>query len=313
MRRAFGDRCTSLNPGVAAAVVAAALWAASSAALASQAGRLDSLTISFLRAFWASVFLLVAVPALGATGELQAVGIGAAAGLALSAIVGIGGGDTVYVAALGALGMARAFTISLGIYTVSTYGFAVLLLDETVTWRIAFGSALVVLGVYVVAIRGRVTGPEELAPPAERVEAPRLVRGLALVSVAALAWAIGTVWLRHAAGATSPVVAGAIRVPAAGLLLGAAAFALPTSSLRLRAIPRRSGVVLAISGLVGTGLGSLLFIYAVQEAGAGRTAVITSISPLFALPLGAIFLRERITGWVVAGTALAVAGIILLS
>ncbi|GAB4333502.1 MAG: DMT family transporter [Dehalococcoidia bacterium] len=302
-----------MNPGVAAAVVAAALWAASSAALASQAGRLDSLTISFLRAFWASVFLILAVPALGATGDFQAVGIGAAIGLALSAMVGIGGGDTVYVAALGALGMTRAFTISLGVYTVCTYALAAVFLDETVTWRIAFGSALVVLGVYVVAILGRVRGPGELAPPAERIEEPKVWRGLALVSIAALAWAVATVWLRHAAGDTSPVVAGAIRVPAAGLLLGAAAFALPTSSLRLRNIPRRSGIVLAISGLIGTGMGSLLFIYAVQEAGAGRTAVITSISPLFALPLGAIFLRERITRWIVVGTILAVAGIVLLA
>lgn len=299
-----------MNPGIVAAVVAAALWAGSSAALASQSGRLDSLTISFLRAFWASVFLILAVPAFGAMHDLQSIGAAAAIGLALSAIVGIGGGDTVYVAALSALGMTRAFTISLG---VCTYALAVVLLDETVTWRIAGGSALVLLGVYVVAILGRVRDPEELAPPAERIEEPRLWRGLVLVAVAAMAWAVATVWLRHAAGDANPVVAGAIRVPAAGVLLGAAALALPTSNLRLRTIPRRSGLILAASGVIGTGVGSLLFIYAVQEAGAGRTAVITSISPLFALPLGAIFLRERITRWIMAGTVLAVAGILLLS
>lgn len=71
--------------------------------------------------------------------------------------------------------------------------------------------------------------------------------------------------------------------------------------------------VLTIAGVVGTGVGSLLFIYAVQEAGAGKTAVLSSISPLFALPLSVLFLGEKITRWLLLGTALAVVGIILLA
>ncbi|MXW26895.1 MAG: EamA family transporter [Dehalococcoidia bacterium] len=39
----------------------------------------------------------------------------------------------------------------------------------------------------------------------------------------------------------------------------------------------------------------------------------SAISPLFAVPLGAIFLGERLTLWLVAGVAVAVAGIILIS
>jgi drug/metabolite transporter (DMT)-like permease len=71
--------------------------------------------------------------------------------------------------------------------------------------------------------------------------------------------------------------------------------------------------VLAFAGVAGTGFGSLLYIYAIQEAGAGRTAVLSALSPLFALPLSAIFLKEPITRWVAVGTVIAVAGILLLS
>ena len=39
----------------------------------------------------------------------------------------------------------------------------------------------------------------------------------------------------------------------------------------------------------------------------------SAISPLFAVPLGAIFLKERLTLWLVAGVAVAVAGIVLIS
>ena len=97
------------------------------------------------------------------------------------------------------------------------------------------------------------------------------------------------------------------------ITIGAVAFLTPGSSLRRRTVSRRSHGVLAVEGLLGAGIGSLLLIYAVQNIGAGETAVLVSLSPLFALPLAAVFLGERVTRWLVVGIVLAVAGIILLS
>ncbi len=71
--------------------------------------------------------------------------------------------------------------------------------------------------------------------------------------------------------------------------------------------------MLTIAGVVGTGAGSLMYLYALQEIGAGKAAVLSSSSPLFALPLGAIVLKEPITRWVAIGTLLAVTGIGLLA
>ena len=104
-----------------------------------------------------------------------------------------------------------------------------------------------------------------------------------------------------------------MRLPAAAGILIIAASVAPRTSLRQRAISRWDHGALLFAGLIGTGLGSLLFIYAVQEAGAGRAAVATAVSPLFAVPLGAIFLGERMSLWVVVGAAVAASGIILIS
>jgi uncharacterized membrane protein len=41
----------------------------------------------------------------------------------------------------------------------------------------------------------------------------------------------------------------------------------------------------AVAGILAGGIGSLFYIAAVQEAGAGRTAILTSTMPLFTLPL----------------------------
>jgi drug/metabolite transporter (DMT)-like permease len=107
-----------------------------------------------------------------------------------------------------------------------------------------------------------------------------------------------------------PVAAGALRTG------GAATFLLPVLSARRAAEPQRPDfgnvASLIVAGIVAIGIGGLLYIAAVQEAGAGRTAILTSTMPLFTLPLAVVFLRERVTPRVVAGTITCIAGIWLI-
>jgi drug/metabolite transporter (DMT)-like permease len=82
----------------------------------------------------------------------------------------------------------------------------------------------------------------------------------------------------------------------------------------LRAPFRERGHILGIAaaGLAGTAFGSLMYVYAVVTAGAARTAVLSATSPLLALPLSMVFLGERFTRRIGAGTVLCVAGIVLV-
>lgn len=338
--------------GVAAAVGAAAIWACTAALMGSQARRLDSITISGVRAVCAGVFFVALVFAAGKGGEVAGMSAWTIAQLSLSALIGLTLGDTLYVMSIATLGMNRAYPIGIGLWTFFAFVLSAVLLDEHVGLATVVGAALVLLGVYVVATRGRADAAraaplepvvEELAPtpvvedplpviaggavdapPASEIlpagpaplaaVAPRSVAtGLACIAVAGLFWAIATVWLRDAAAGFDAIAVGAVRIPTAAVLLGSAAFAYRPSAVRRRTVPRRSLGILAIAGIAGTGVAGLLFIYAVQEAGAGKTAVLSSMSPLFALPIGALFLGERITRWLAAGTALAVTGVVLLA
>jgi drug/metabolite transporter (DMT)-like permease len=108
------------------------------------------------------------------------------------------------------------------------------------------------------------------------------------------------------------VAAGVIRITINGLVL------LPVAGLwegkrDLLGNSVQDTLALAVAGIIGIGIGSLLYIFAVQEAGAGKTAVLTSTLPLFALPLAVIFLREKITPTVLLGTALCILGIWLVA
>lgn len=137
--------------------------------------------------------------------------------------------------------------------------------------------------------------------------------GLLFAVVTAIAWAIGTVWLRDAGDDFDPGVVAGMRLWPAAILMFTAASLYPRTTLRQRTVDHRSLVILGIAGVIGIGLSGVLLVTALQKVGAAQTGVFASMSPLFALPLSAIFLRERITVWVGGGTALAVGGIALLA
>ena len=60
------------------------------------------------------------------------------------------------------------------------------------------------------------------------------------------------------------------------------------------------------------GAGSLLYVYALLEAGAARSAVLSASSPLFAIPLAVLFLGEALTSRVLAGTVFCALGIVFV-
>lgn len=302
-----------IEPGVLAAVAAAASWAMSSTLMATQSKHMDSGSISALRLVFAAVFFAVFLFVMGEEGEIQAMGWGDGSQLVLSALLGLAIGDTMYVAAIGVVGMARAFTIALGTFTVLAYAFSIVFLNERVTWAVVAGSVLVLGAIYLVALRGRpkeVLAATEIAPPVDR---RRAMMGLAVVFAAGVCWAGASVWTRSVSVDYGTLAVGSIRLPAAAFLVSLYVGMNGASTVRQGKLSWRGTGLLAIAGIAGTGLGALFYLYALKEAGAGRAAVLSSMSPLFALPLGALILKERITIWVGVGTVMAVSGIALLS
>jgi drug/metabolite transporter (DMT)-like permease len=78
------------------------------------------------------------------------------------------------------------------------------------------------------------------------------------------------------------------------------------------AFDRRSIVAIAATGVV-TVMATLFYLQSVALAGAGRAAVLTATSPLFAVPFSVLFLGER-GGWRLGvGAACSVAGVMLLT
>lgn len=300
--------------GAAAALASSALWALSSVLLASQSGRLKPLVMSAIRSLTASIFLvglLVATGGLTQFPEASAIAIFSMMG---SGIAGQAVGDTLYINGLGILGVNRSFPITNSAYPFLTFVLAVLLLGEDLTWTLPIGGALIVAGIiWIVLEQNQAAGRQRDGGGGGPVRS-ELMRGVVFALSAALAWGTATIWLRGQQGSLDAIGAASLRIPAASLAVW---FTIAVTRNRYGQIPARPatpvGIALvAVAGLIGTGIGSVLFIYAVSEIGAARTAFVTTSAPLFALPMGFIFLSEQLTPRILFGTLITIAGLWLV-
>ncbi|MFT4703701.1 MAG: drug/metabolite transporter (DMT)-like permease [Bradymonadia bacterium] len=226
--------------------------------------------------------------------------------LGVSALVGLTLGDTAYFGSLIRLGPAKALLLTALVPPVTAIlGFVCL--DESLTLQALGGMALAIGGVTWVV--------QERAPDAagERAGVDKI--GIALGVLAAVCQASGAV-LMKLADADSQLSALGVSVVrlalgVAGLLvLVALRRELPALIKPLRE-PRTLGIMM-VATFLGTFMGIWLMNYGFLNAQVGVAATLNSTSPIWVLPLAAIFLHERISARTALGAVIAVAGVALL-
>lgn len=285
--------------GALFSLASALTWAVVSLLVRRLSGTLNSASINALRTLGAGVLLLGGVLAFGGAAALGRIGLVAFILLAGSVVLSGSIGDTVFFESARFLGLARAMTASMT-YPMFSAILAAAYLDEAITPALVAGSLLTLGGLAViVSVR-----------PSEPYRPGHLWLGLASVQAASLCWAVGLIMLKVPLATVDATTAQAVRLPIAGLALFATPWvwgSLPT--VRAAGPP----LALLLGGLVVLTVGSsLLFVAGVKYAGVGVAAVLSSTAPMFALPLGALFLGERMTRTAALGTAMTIAGVAVL-
>jgi DME family drug/metabolite transporter len=286
--------------GEVASLSCAVLWAASTVLMRSQTGRVPVLALNAIRSLWASMVFVGVLVGLGRVGDVFTVPPEALVGLIGSVLIGLAIGDTLHIKAMTLIGVSRALPIS-STYPILTALLAVIWLDEPVTWRIIGGIVLVVGGVYLVAF-------PRVGAVVEKV--PASGRGIALALIASCCWALSTATVKPALSLVDPLIANGIRLPAAMLVLQLLSWRSEGMGSPFR-FGRRAGVMLACAGMI-SGVSGALWLLGVRDAGAAKAAALSSTAPIFAAPLAAIFLGEKLSRQVGLGTSLTVAGIWLV-
>lgn len=288
--------------GEAVALISAVLWALSSVLMGWGVKRLHVVPLNMIRCAVSTAFFWSLLPFFGGLKALAAIPAEQWLWLFLSVAALLIVGDLLYFRSLDMAGVSWTMPVA-SVNPLWAVLLAAVFIDEPLSWSLLAGTILVIAGVILVSRSTSKTGP---------VDHRRQRIGLLLALLTSVAWGIGQVILKPATEGMDSVVANSIRQPMAALMM--LGLALARGRLKdLRELDRRSWLAIVVASLVGTGLGSLLFVLSIQMIGAGQTAVLTSTAPLMAIPLAVLVLRERPNLWTLIGALLATAGIILVA
>ena len=304
-------------------MAAAVSWAVSSVALTSVSVRVPALVVGALMTLFASLILAAALVITGQYEDLTAASATTLLALVGSGIIGFAIGEPLYVRTLSILGVQRAYPVAMGLFILFATTGGIVLLGERFTPGLIAGGVLIVGGAYLIAAfrqeqlpHASHAGPQSAGEGGTRTAtAPAVVsarpRRLQAYGMLVM-WATATLVLAPTGDEVGAIPAAGLRVPAGALLLTAFLLLARPRDLQAALRSRRDVLTIAGAGVSGISIASLLFVFALFEAGAARTSVLAASSPLFAMPLAVVFLGERLTRYVLLGTTLSVAGIIIV-
>ena len=292
--------------GAAAALGAAALWAITNLLLRAEVVKLGGATANAWRTavstvVFAPLFLVAREPR-----DLFGIPPATLATLLGSVLLSMVIGDILQFTAIRRLGIALAMPIA-SCYPLFTLLIAAAFLGELLTARAAGGVLLVMVGVTLVAVPPK--SLDEAERPRRRERSADHWAGVGIALASAICAAGATTLTRLAVRDLDVLAANALRLP----FSAAICFLISTAQRRQPPwrIERRQFVPLVLAGVVSLGSG-LLFLTAVQRAGAAKTATLTAAASLFGLLGAVIFLGERPSPRNVVGTVVAFCGIVLV-
>ena len=288
--------------GMACALASALLWTLMSMLARDLSTRFPSFALNVIRSAGGSVLLVPVALAFGNPRSLAQVSALAWACLMLSVLTALGIGDTAFFESTKYMSLSRAMTISTAGYPLLASALALWWFDERITLAVAVGSLVTLGGLALIVSEG---GGET------RGSSEHKRRGLGLAIVAAVAWAVGAALMKPPVREIDPLTIQAVRLPLSTLILWATPWARGTARglWAQRSVAGRRVVLLSVL----TALSAVTYLAGLKYAGVALGTVLSSASPLFALPVGLLAFGERVTWRATTGAALTVAGIAILS
>jgi len=293
--------------GELAALGAAICWTVSAVLYKEALLRAKPISANIVRCVCTSIVLVVCLAVMGKFGVLMDLPLYAVVLASISGIIGLGLGDTLYMASLKLVGVARAVPITC-IYPLFNLLFAVFLQGEAVTFYVVFGTVVIVFGVWLLSRE-----EESTSEPQKKV----LVKGVAYALATAIIWAVSITMINMAVkipekGALDTALAiNTIRVAAVAVFLLASA-PITDREFSFLKTHRKTLAALVFGGIVALAFGWFLLTYSFLYTSESQAVPISSTTPLFATVSGIVFLRERVTAKNVAGSILVVVGVFLI-
>ena len=222
--------------------------------------------------------------------------------LALSVFFAAGFGDVVFFQSQDRIGVSSAFAIA-NTYPIVTYILAILFLGDLFIPVRFIGVILAISGIILISREQNKQHPDE--DEAQLKGLDKL--GYFMAASAAVMFALATIMVDIGTVVVDPLDANVIRLACGSLMLAPTFYFSKQRGMRM---PSRRGIkVVAGASVVGMALASTFWVASVKYVGATISAVLGSISPLFALPLSLRYLAETVNWKVGLGTVSTIIGI----
>ncbi len=229
--------------------------------------------------------------------------------LILSGIVGLVLGDVFLLQAFVMIGP-RLSMLMMALAPMFSTVIAWVFLHETLSGQQLVGIALVIGGVVAVVAERQQAGPSSVAVTGRAYQI-----GLLCALGGSLGQAGGTVLSKLGlANGIEPLSASLIRLTAAAVVMWALALLQGQIAATVHAIRSKPSAGLKLTGgtLMGPVIGVWLSLVAVQRTSVGVASTLTSLTPIFLIPISYAAFKERPTRQTIVGTLVAVAGTVLL-
>jgi drug/metabolite transporter (DMT)-like permease len=290
-----------LTQGILAGLGCGLNWAVTSLLVRTLLARMTPAGIGAIRATGGGAMLMAIALVAGEGPAMLRAPLWVVLSLAIAIVVAMGVGDTLFFRSMEELGITRALTLSLLNPLLTTLTGIVLYQEPLTLVRLA-GIGLVIGGLVLI-----VSGKEQRDAATGRANR----RGLQLVFTAAGCWALAATVVKPALREV-PVLAGtALRIPMAAAVLWLTPWTRGTVAAVRESTPPERRRLVALCLL--NAFGSILFTIAIRSGGVAIGNALASTSPLFAIPLEILVLKKHPSRRTIAGAALTVVGIALLS
>ncbi len=291
-----------------AALAAATCWAVTGMIAPVPVAHLGAIAFNRLR--MVMVFAMLALAAF-ATGGWSTLSSASLTPILVSGLIGIFLGDTALFLTIHRLGPRRCgILFALNAPMSAVLGWAIL--GEALTPRGATGIGIAILGVMLAIAFGK---RRSQVHEWESIRGSLPV-GIALGLLAALSQSVGSLIARPVmAAGVDPVAASAVRVGISALALTLLMQA-PVAAFRQKApLTPRIAAIVALSGLIGMGVGMTLILFALSGGEVGIVATLSATTPAILLPMLWWRTGERpaLGAWVGAALTVIGTGLIFLA
>lgn len=225
--------------------------------------------------------------------------------LAVSMILGIVIGDTMYFFSQERIGVGRAFPIVMS-YPLVVYTMAAIFLGEPVIPQRVIGAIIVVIGVVMIA---RADFLEDIEVEQRWNSRDRNI-GLLLAFITIIVWSASDVTFQYGLVSAGVAEANYYRVLVASIVY-VPIFMFSMRGRRKLPSRRISGIAL-VTGLFSIGISLIVYSYAIKFIGATVTSVLIASAPVITAPLSAVYLHEDLNREIGLGTILTIVGILLV-